>query len=472
MILQQNFNCDKNIILSSGGQIIENQDGSITVYELNNLNVLEPVQIGSQCCTNLGYIFDVEKQKCFWSLINCDINNEYKIVLNPNGNDGTIFEQNFNETCSLNIKFDYLIKLKCETLMGSLIEESQDMSVINAIIEQKQAQETTYQALNNQLEILLEQIDSTRYSIICDTSPLPTQQNVSNSLFSDVFANSAFNQSSEVSTTINSSTIDQDIIGKIYCISEPSGLNAWYNILSQVNYDAFINGDPYSYTCHDVQLLVDANDTAIAEDPNTPPFIYECTTQFGTKTQLLIELADLNSEIAASQAILDGLDEQINNLSSTGVDICNRPLSLFETMSLRLVVDTVDANNVINTVYIDDNLFPEIGVGNLYNYITNKENTGFYVCGGDECTPLILDSTEDNQLTCNMVVENILNDLYFESGLSALTNGLTQFNESFSKSALTSNWLSYSTTISDPETIALILIQNQVRYHRNNHWCM
>ena len=466
MILQENINCNKSLILSSGGQITENQDGSVSVFTPNNLNVLEPLQIGELCCTNLGFTYDVEKQKCMWGSDSCATVNEYKIVINPNNDDGTIFEQNFNETCSLNINFDYLIKVKCETLMGLLNEETQYTSTINTIIGQIQVQEAFCETLNNQLEVLSAQISSTNYSIICESAPQnTTSSRTSSSLISDVFANSAFNSSSQTTQTSSQrqTSIDPENVGITFCISEPSGLNEWYNILGETNYNAFVNGDSYSYTCDDVQSLIESNKSIIREDQNATPLLFECTTPFGTKTQMLIDFNTLTSELNECQKTLNDLNTELNNLAITGVDVCNRPLSLFETMSLTLIVDTVDTNNNITTIYTDDTLFPEIGLGNLYKYIIDNEKTGFYVCGGDDCTPFILDSSEDNQLTCNMVVENMLNDLYFESGLSALTNGVTQFNESFSKSALTSNWVSFTSTISDPEVIAQML-NNKVKF--------
>jgi hypothetical protein len=455
MILQENINCNGRSILSSGGQIIENQDGSVSVFIPNNLNVLAPIQIGELCCSNLGYTFDIEKQKCMWGSNSCDITNEFKILLNPNNQDGSVFEQNFNETCSLNINFDYLIKVKCETLMGLLTEEPQSNTSIDSIIEQIQAQEVICETLSNQLNILSEQLSLINYSIVCESAPQNnTTTRMSNSLITDVFANSGFISSTDEPTIERSSTINPENVGVTYCISEPVGLNTWFNIIGELNYTAFVNGDPNSYTCDDVQSLIDANQ-------DETPLLFECTTPFGTKTQLLNELNALLSEYNECQKTLISLNDELNNLAVTGVDVCNRPLSLFETMSLSLVVDTVDNNNNITTIYTDDNLFPQIGLGNFYKHLINNKNSGFYVCGGDDCTPLILDS--DNQLSCNMVVENILNDLYFESGLSALTNGVTQFNNSLSKSALTSNWLSYTTTISDPEIIAQ-MVNNKIKF--------
>jgi hypothetical protein len=460
---QQNFACTKRNILNNG-QIIENQDGSVSVFKPNNLNILAPVQIGELCCTNLGYTYDIEKQKCMWASDSCDISNEYKIVINSNGDDGTVFEQNFNETCLLNINFDFLIKVKCETLMGLLTEETQNTSTINNILEQIQAQEAICEDLNNQLVTLSAQINTTNYSIICESAPQNVvSSRVSSSLLTDVFASSAFKTPTEAPTIQMVSSVAPENIGVTYCISEPSGLNTWLNILGQNKYDDFINGDPYSYTCDDLQSLIDANQLIIDEDQDAIPLIFDCTTPFGTKTQMLIEFKTLNKSLENCQKTLEELNNELNNLISNGVDVCQRPLSLFETMSLTLIVDTVDTDNNITTIYTDDTLFPEIGLGNLYRYITNNENTGFYVCGGDDCTPFILESNEDNQLTCNTVVENILNDLYFESGLSALTNGVTQFNQSFSKSALTSNWLNFTTTISDPEIISQ-MINKKVKF--------
>ena len=50
----------------------------------------------------------------------CTVNDSFNIVLNPNGNDGVYFNVDNFETCTLNIAFDYLFKLKCSTLLDLL----------------------------------------------------------------------------------------------------------------------------------------------------------------------------------------------------------------------------------------------------------------------------------------------------------------------------------------------------------------
>jgi hypothetical protein len=122
MILQQqNFTCTNNSILLAGGQIVENQDGSVSLFMPNNRGVLSPVSLSQECCTNLGYSFDIETQTCLWGIgYTCTDNTVFNLVLNPNGNDGAIFSVDNNETCSLNIDFDFLIKVKCETLLDML----------------------------------------------------------------------------------------------------------------------------------------------------------------------------------------------------------------------------------------------------------------------------------------------------------------------------------------------------------------
>ena len=118
--------CSKENILLNGGKIIENQDGTVSVFVNNNFQgintQLVPQPITSDgCCKQLdsSYIFDPIKQKCYWqepSQVPCNVNNTFKLVLNPNGNDGAIFTDVIEETCTLDIEFDYLFKFECETL--------------------------------------------------------------------------------------------------------------------------------------------------------------------------------------------------------------------------------------------------------------------------------------------------------------------------------------------------------------------
>jgi hypothetical protein len=76
------------------------------------------------------------------------------------------------------------------------------------------------------------------------------------------------------------------------------------------------------------------------------------------------------------ETILNKLNEpyNINNLN------CNTPLNIFEGLDVSLNLDIITSANTTETVY-SSNLFPAIGDGNLYEYITTNVDSGFYVCG-------------------------------------------------------------------------------------------
>ncbi len=118
-------------IYELGGAIIENSDGSVSVFVSNGMSdSLIPYSLTKPCCEvlNSKYIFDIDKQKCLWSVIpktdlGCSLDDKFNIVLNPNGNDGTIFYVDSEQNCTLSVDFDYLFNIKCETLLNILFPE-------------------------------------------------------------------------------------------------------------------------------------------------------------------------------------------------------------------------------------------------------------------------------------------------------------------------------------------------------------
>jgi hypothetical protein len=110
--------CDtENQIINNGGTVIQNSDGTISVY-VNDTNLgLVQTFLTKVCCETLrsGLTFDEKTQKCYWSKQKkCD--NPFNIVLNPIGNDGAIFSVPPDETCTLSVEFDYLFKFSGSSL--------------------------------------------------------------------------------------------------------------------------------------------------------------------------------------------------------------------------------------------------------------------------------------------------------------------------------------------------------------------
>ena len=471
MILQQqNFTCTKSSIIQSGGQLIENQDGSVSLYKPNNLGNLAPVSLNQQCCTNLGYIFDKETQTCTWGTgYTCDTQSSFKLVLNPNGNDGTIFLVDNNETCSLNIDFDFLIKVKCETLIGLLperitIDPNQDQKY--DILTQLNRQNAINETLTNEIDLLTSQINSINYSVMCESTPTLNQRVANtNSLITDIFSNTAFGGNQLASKTGNSTApSSSNVVDINFCIQEPAGLDAWFNIIGATNYQNFIDGDASSFTCQDIQLLSDQNDILLNADPLADPLIIPCTTPFGAKTALIAEMNRKIQEQIAVQALIDTLNGQLKSVEETiTVSKCSKPIDLFESISMVLSLELVNPDNTLTTLYTDETLFPAIGSGLLYDYLTNNPNSGFYVCGGDNCTPLLLNLTGitvENDYSCSSILENVLNDLYAEAGMKVGNNA---FANTISNSAFTSNWLNHTLSITD-QTIINSMVGNKIKF--------
>lgn len=99
--------------------------------------------ISEECCNALNFIWESSSNTCYWTQT-CDTAPDFKITLGAKGNEGAFFHVEDDETCQLEVKFQYLLQFDCDTLRGC-IEESQ-----------VQAGETT--DTNNELETINDEI--------------------------------------------------------------------------------------------------------------------------------------------------------------------------------------------------------------------------------------------------------------------------------------------------------------------------
>ncbi len=102
----------KEQIKSNGWSIVEENDGTVSLLDREGKGL--GILLRKPCCELIGYTFDDVNQKCVW----CDIDasqdsDEFKIILNPQSNSGAIFNVDENETCCLDVSFDYLFKFDC-----------------------------------------------------------------------------------------------------------------------------------------------------------------------------------------------------------------------------------------------------------------------------------------------------------------------------------------------------------------------
>jgi hypothetical protein len=459
-----------NTVISQDG-LVKNADGTLSVYMLNSNHVRTPQQVTKTCCdtlnsmTNEGYYYDLDAQKCRWSITNnTPVDDKpIKIVLNPTGNDGSIFhvDEEGNDTCSLLVDFDYLLKFDCEKL-SELISPTTPvdptvLARINALEAQIDNENVKLETIQSDLEIYKAEADSLTYSIVCDSFPVqdttfitPIETSIAPSAKQIVpFNKTAFGSVAPFSFAAMTT---KEVT---YCLTEPSGLEAWAQILGN-RYQRFLNADPTSYTCEDVIAIYNTSSPQV--------LIYECTTPFGTKTLVQNKITELEAEETLIRANILALQLEQNTIIATETNSCSNPMGILETMDVSVSIDVIEDNGTLTSVY-NENIFPMIGIGQLYKYLAKTgDNSGLFVCGqpnssetwASGCTGLNFSAStlqETNVNTCINIHDYFLNELYTESGYRDVTGGLTAFTTSLTPNVLSSDWLHYSSIITDESVI-------------------
>jgi len=480
-----------DIINNYNGSVVENQDGTVSVFADTGSGIA-PMILTKTCCEFLdpSYMFDIQTQKCLWSpAADCSLQQAFKLVLNPNGNDGSLFYVDPNDNCILTIDFDYLFKIKCETLgdilsgVALVLPRNSTPHISNQINNQagRAANNSSVcDSLTNQIAEYTAMLNDMSYSIVCESLPVSPSETTPVKVKS--FGKSAFGSSAPFGFG------ETLVAGQIYCITEPDGLNQWRAILGDLRYNAFINGDQTSYTCVDVQTIFDLNsviqNSNVINGTNNPLLITPCDTPINTKSDLLNTINDLISQLSDCNNSLTaarGLNGGGINVSGSTIPIdtnCATPIDFFESFDASISLDVITSANTLNSVY-SGSLLTTIGSGNLYNYLVSNPNSGFYVCGdptGSEtqpnCTPLILNLTggsTNNVYTCNNVVGSLVGDLYTEYSVTGTS--LSGFQSTLPANSFASQWLHYHAVITDPNIIAQIINQKITLSININHVC-
>jgi len=499
--------CDKiwdKIFNYNGGDVVFVPDGTIYAETSNGDGTFSPYQTTKICCEILkntlltqnppqypsnvdpnNIYFDLDEQKCRWSQTpdsSCLSNQPIKIVLNPVGNDGAFFTLTENDTCRLEVSFDYLFKIKCSHL-GNIfyynrINNSGGGSPAipprvseTELIQNKFTKESELLDINNELESLSKQAANISYSITCNDFPT-TEEVVTATPTTEItpvqklpFLNTGFGSlTNETQITTSKTKVAPVYETKSvnFCLTDV-GLNSWRLILGDNNYNEFINGNPDSYTCLDVIEIDNQNQESIVN--NGEKLIFECETPFGEKTNLLNQISELAGIQKSIKNEIEILDAGITRIGDI-VDPCSSLIGQFENISASATLDLIDENNVITQIHLD-NFFPTHA--NLYEYLTQtQDNSGFFVCGDPSttetwasgCTGLVYpeftyygvieDDEELNVSICDNIKDVLQQELFNSSNIATLSG----FNSSLSSNVFNSNWLTHSFTISDPRIIS------------------
>ena len=123
----------KDEYTSQGFQFIENSDGTVSLFD--SLTLPSTEHEIKPCCEALGYTFNLERQKCMWidenKIIDACFNDPFKVVLNPEGNSSSLFYVEPNETCELEVSFDYLFLFNCDDLQ--ITKEDAEYDIIDNV---------------------------------------------------------------------------------------------------------------------------------------------------------------------------------------------------------------------------------------------------------------------------------------------------------------------------------------------------
>lgn len=469
-----------NDIQKGNGSIVENKDGTVSVYMPSG-----PIFLSKVCCERLkpnsGYYFDLNSQKCRWTANSdtCGLDN-IKVTLNPDGNDGTIFyTDSVDEVCSLIIDFDYLFKVSCEsltTIMNGSDKTKEQLDVEKSIrdIQVEITKKTAdCETITKQINELNKQIEATSYSIECAHTFATVPPTLGDWNGIGNFGNTGF-------SPFGFPTSDSSAI---LCLTD-AGLSVWQNILGTDKYNSFINGDPTSYTCDDVNNIKSQNDEIVKNNTinntNALELFFQCTTPFGTKTQLLKDLGVLNTNQTNCQSELTVLNTKLTTEKTKLNQIepleCSNPIDTFETLSISISLEVEDSFDNIRTVATYPLLSP-IGAGNLYTHLKdNGDNSGFLVCGEPNakelakgitgCTPMYLNESKD-VFACSGLLEHMVDELQNES---TLTNK-KEFLKTLNNDVFASRFLHHNTIIDD-QTIISEIINKKVKLSvRINHSC-
>lgn len=457
-------------IVNGGGEIMHQLDGSVSVWINTDSGVVPYNNANTKiCCEYLGYVFDIENQKCLWSdPISCDTC-EMKIVINPNGDDGDYFTVNENSECSLDITLDYTFKFDCsilasgETINEDAIAIESDIESINHEIESAQLECAALSGACFQYNSI--------YTAMCYTILVTNH-------VSDYDANPYYNSVTPAKTPAGTTSVSTPLSGDmlalpsrstVCCLTE-EGLIAWQAILGDVKYNAWLasNGcDTTIYTNQQSQTLyTDGNNIAL--ETNSPnPYFSETSDGICDKQNAYEEMLSVCGEyqacldiIAELQTQLGDLQNELANLETEGI-LCNDPIANLEnfTASFSLDVET-DTPMLYETVY-EEQIFG-IGEGNLMQYIIDSGSlTGIIISGETGVLPgFSVETTCTYDEICKSKRDEFIRQLYLTEYLpnfGAPENNLEntellQLMGGWYNSA----WLSYGVTINDPAVIEQI----------------
>ena len=353
-----------------------------------------------------------------------------------------------------------MVKFNCDKLsrFATVTNKSANNTEAINLRQQKFELESNLLEIENQLSGLALEDVNTSYSITCNEFPITTN-NVAKETSStvsltekekSVFLDSGFGSLTTPIPVSSNVAPKYNTTSKTFCLTD-TGLLVWNKLITNVNYSRFINGDPNSYTCNNVIEIYKLNEEAILN--NQDILIYECTTPFGTKTEIAkkaVELADKKNSILSN---IQTINEKLLVIEGD-ITVCDTLLGQFQNIKLSMSLDIINDNGSTSSVYGVEPIFGGFASSSdFYNYLANHpNNSGFLLCGDNSsgCTPMVI--SEYSGITAESPVNTNSCELIKDTLISQLSSIATASN--LSPNIFNSEWISFSGSVTDPTILS------------------
>ncbi len=444
---------DSESILNGGGQIVEQIDGTVSVWVKETSGLVPYTNINTKpCCELLGYTFDIDNQKCLWDdSISCDTC-EMKIVINPNGDDGDYFYFNDSDNCNLDISLDYLFKFDCsvlksgETVNQQALDILKEIDDLNNLLDETKIQCTI---LSGQCEYYTNIYENMCYPIVINNhilnpeGPTPDGQTSSNE---------------------RRALLTPSAYQTICCLTE-EGLIRWQSLLGEIKYNGWLinNGCNTDYYTNEQANLIftEGNELAINNNGYNP-YLQQTNDDLCSKNEAYIKMKTICSEYEDCLTEIDNIQNNIADLeaelNSIPTALCDDPIANLENFKAWFSLDVeTDVPMLYETVY-EESIF-DIGEGNLMNYIITRGNTtGILISGDTGILPEFSHETScDYNEMCKVYRDNFMRELYLTQYTQAygIPQNTTENAELLDLMGnwYNSDWLNYGITLNDPEII-------------------
>ena len=384
-----------------GYKFKENPDGTVSIFNANNLQT--GFSTIETCCEKSGYEFDIENRKCLWKSTECELD-DFKLIINPKGNTSALFDVDENETCCLDVSFDYKFKFDCDVLEEAINGTSTEVQINTKKII---ALETEITEIDIEISNIKERITSLSdvpFVIECTENNFIEYGTVFTPYTWGSWVKRPTNWADFYNKTPKSSWTDNippssyswaipyynNTTTKKYCLTE-TGLSEWEQILGN-DYQTWFNSDGTNttiYNCEDVSNL-----EVVASNASEPLYSDNCNYTIYDKAKANKIIAELEVRLKKLTYLKKKITEEISFLESQTQTIflggtCNSVIEFFENLNVSFTLERLNtSNNRLETVY-EESIF-NIGESNFWDYINNASgSTGIIISGSTGVMPTL-----------------------------------------------------------------------------------